>query len=95
MTKAIIYIPTGQLDPAAVLRCLTHCQTHGYEDGGLERDWHEALEQLATGEVGIIVVDRVEHLDPNRVPRIEVVADMPAARGHCRTRVIRRRGGAT
>jgi hypothetical protein len=93
LTRAIIFI-SGQLDPSAADRCMDHVKERGWEFGGLERDWDEAVRLAKAGEVDVILVDTEAGLDPNRKPRVEVVANQPATRYETRTRLIRRRGGA-
>lgn len=94
MTRAIIYVPAGQFDPHAN-RCMDYCKQRGYTFEGIIRDdWEEANRMMRDGQTSVVLVSRREHLDPNRKPRIEVVAEQPTNRGHHRTRIIRRGAAA-
>lgn len=97
MTKAIIYTPTDHFEQHTD-QCLDYCAQRGYDVAGVVRDdWHTAMQLACEGDVaGVVVVARVDHLDPHRRPRVEVVAEQPAI-GRAsvpRTRVIRRGGAA-
>lgn len=91
MTKAIIYVPHGQFDPHAAL-CMQHCEDRGYDFHGIvSGDWGAVQRMLGDGEASVVIVSTEAHLDPNRSPRIEVVANQPAGgRWAGRTRIIRR-----
>lgn len=91
MTRAIVYVPCGEFDPHAA-RCMQYCQDRGYEFQGLVRgNWSAVQRLLSDGEASVVIVSTEEHLDPDRKPRIEVVAHQPAGdQWSKRTRIIRR-----
>lgn len=82
---AVIYIPIALLSAdaytEALARCNAYCDRCGYAVIGIARTWEEVEEAYARREIGVLVVDRPDHLDPNRQPRIEVAttADRPPA----------------
>jgi len=83
-TTAIVFVPSDRLLPDAH-RCITHCLAQGYHMIGVVRDdWGEAMRLLQTGTADVIVVADEEHLDPNRTPRIEVVAHYQTSHRHGR-----------
>lgn len=99
MTSAIIFIPAAFHFATYAAQCLTYCAGRGYEVYGIvTTDWAAVLAVLSAGAAQVVVVARPDHLDPDRVPRIEV-AD-PATPYHDnshaasardrRTQVIRR-----
>jgi hypothetical protein len=75
---AVIYVPTALLSTDAytdaLARCHAYCTRCGYTVIGIARTWEEVEEAYARRDIGVLVVDRHDHLDPNREPRIEVVA---------------------
>lgn len=92
MTRAIIFVPSENYDEHAA-RGLEHCERQGYDFQGLILDdWEEANRMMLDGETSVVIVSTEEHLDPQRKPRIEVVANQPASRYETRTRLIRRDG---
>ena len=94
MTRAIVYVPAGELDPHAA-RCLAYCEAQGYEFRGIIRgDWAAAERMMGDGETSVVLVSTEGHLPPDRKPRIEVVANQALSQRETRTRVIRR-GAAT
>lgn len=73
--EAIVFCLSARLFPDAG-RCIDYCIAMGYHMGGVIRDdWHAAIEHIYTGKAQVLVVADVDHLDPDRAPRIEVVAD--------------------
>lgn len=97
MTRAIVYVPSGDFDPHAA-RCTAFSEERGYDLKGIVRDdWESVKKMMQNGEVSVVLVAVDGHLDPNRTPRIEVVAEQstnqPASRWEKRTRVIRRGEG--
>lgn len=95
MTRAIVYVKTDSEYEAHAARCLEHCQQRGYEFQGLIRDdWEAAQKMLGDGQTSVIIVASETQLDPDRKPRIEVVANQPpATKWEERTRLIRRNAG--
>jgi hypothetical protein len=92
MTRAIIYIPAGEFDPHAA-RCVNYAEERGYELVGIVRDnWPAARKMAEDGGTTVVIVSEESHLDPERKPRIEVVANeySNGSRWERRTRVIRR-----
>lgn len=95
MTRAIIYVPAGEFDPHAT-RCINYAEDRGYELVGIVRDnWPAALKMAQDGDAPVVIVSEDSHLDPEREPRIEVVAHeySNGSRWEKRTRVIRRAWG--
>jgi hypothetical protein len=91
-TTAMVFVLSDRLLPDAQI-CIDYCLAQGYVMGGVIRDdWQKAVDYLYTGEAGVIIAASDETLDPDRTPRVEVVAHMPVRGRTCvpRTRVIRR-----
>lgn len=79
MTRAIIYIPSDAFEPHASM-CMDYCEAQGYDFKGLIRDnWKAVQQMLDNDEASVAIVSDFKHLDPNRKPRVEVVADQPPA----------------
>lgn len=94
MTRAVIFIPSGAFDPHAA-RCAAYAQERGYELVGIVRDdWAAVQRMMRDGEAAVVVVSTEDHLNPQRKPRVEVVANAAASRWEKRTKVIRRGAGA-
>jgi hypothetical protein len=93
VTRAIIFVPEGKFDPHAS-RCMEYCKRRGYEFQGIVSDWDAVDRMRAAGEIEVVLVSKEEHLDPNRKPRIEVVANEERRPGLERTRILRRNEGA-
>jgi hypothetical protein len=73
VTTAVIYLPDG-LDPQASSRCLDYCAARKYDVAGVVLgNWEAAATMLCDRLAGVLVVDRPDHLAPDREPRIEVV----------------------
>jgi hypothetical protein len=91
--NAMVYVLSDRLLPDAQI-CIDYCLRQGYTMGGVIRDdWDKAIDYLYSGEAGVLIVADDETLDPDRTPRVEVVAHMPTRNRACvpRTRIIRRR----
>lgn len=91
--NAMVFVLSDRLLPDAQI-CIDYCLRMGYTMAGVIRDdWSKAVDYLYAGDCGVIVVADDNTLDPDRTPRVEVVAHMPAHGRTCtpRTRVIRRR----
>lgn len=75
-TDAVIYVPVALLPTVAydeaLARCYAYCARCDYIVIGIARTWAEVEEAYANRDIGVLVVDRHDHLDPNRQPRIEV-----------------------
>lgn len=97
-TNAIVFVLSSRLLPDADV-CIKYCLQHGYHVRGVVRDdWHAACGYLYRGEADVVVVADARSLDPDRAPRVEVVAhqntpperpDVPTGRAPGR----HRRGG--
>lgn len=94
MTRAVVFVKTGDDFEPHADRCLDYCEQRGYHFQGIIRDdWSAVEKMLGTGETSVVIVSTEAHLDPDRRPRIEVVNNQPAAtRWEARTRIIRRDG---
>jgi hypothetical protein len=101
VTEAVVFVLTAYRYPDAG-RCIQYCRAMGYKMGGLiQDDWGAAIEHITQGKAEVLVVADFEHLDPDRTPRIEVVADRlrnePPAEGrerkHRTSRLNRRQSG--
>lgn len=98
LTEAVVFVLSSHLLPDAG-RCIDYCRVRGYRMiGVIKDDWRAAIEYIYDGRASVLVVADVDHLDPNRMPRIEVVADRlrndPPTDGrerNCRTSRINRR----
>lgn len=76
VARAVIFVPQIYQVAQYAATCLEHCARHGYEVVGLVHgDWKAAAEMLYGGSVAVLVVARPDHLDPGRLPRVEVVPD--------------------
>lgn len=95
MTTAIVFVLSKYLLPDAGLG-VNYCLAHDYEVKLVKDDWEAAMGYLHDGTADVLVIPDESHLDPDRTPRIEVVAHHQAARAdgtpHERTRLIRRNG---
>lgn len=73
-THAIVYVLTSRLLPDADI-CINYCLAHGYHVVGVVRDdWRTACGYLYRGEADVAVVADARSLNPQRAPRVEVVA---------------------
>lgn len=87
---AVVFVLTQHLMPDAD-RCLRYCMANRYNVIGVVRDrWADAMAMLADGRASVLVVADDQHLDPNRQPRIEVVAQQHDSPRLARTRALRR-----
>lgn len=90
MTTAVIFVPATHFELYAS-QCLTYCAARGYEVAGIVTGtWSSAISVLASRTATVLVVARAEHLDPDREPRLEIVAQADAGPVHQRTRMVRR-----
>lgn len=88
LTTAIVFVVSRYLLTDAA-RCIDYCRSRGYVMAGVVKDdWAAAIALIRAGQASVIVVADTRHLDPDREPRIEVVAE--GHTGHDRTRIIRR-----
>lgn len=73
VTSAVIFIPAGQLDLYAST-CSNYCLAKGYHVASLVHDWRGVIDVLQSGRATVIVVARLDHIDPTWEPRVEVAA---------------------
>lgn len=74
VVQAMVFVLSHRLLPDAGI-CIEYCITHGYHMGGVIRDdWAKAVDYLYSGKCEVLVVASDETLDPDRTPRVEVVA---------------------
>lgn len=101
-TQAIVFVLSKNLMPNAHI-CYQYCLTFGYHAIGLVRDdWTAAWEYITRGEADLIVVADETDMEPDRTPRVEIVAHQPRGAGPAatrpgaseRTRIVRRQTGA-
>jgi len=79
VTHAVIFIPAAFSVADYAAQCLAYCASRGYEVAGIiTTNWAAVVSVLAAEAAQVVVVARPDHLDPNRVPRIEI-AGQPAA----------------
>lgn len=97
MLRALIFVTREHLDDYCP-RCADYLNRCGMEltavviDDGDGRRWPEVATLLANGEVDVVVVATRAELPPDRLPRIDVVAErsrrmIPDQR--CRPRLLR------
>jgi hypothetical protein len=74
VTNAVIYIPAAAAHLAVYAdQCLAHCAARGYDVAGIvNTGWAAVVAVLASRAAQVVVVARPDHLDPDRVPRIEI-----------------------
>ncbi len=93
VTTAVVFVLSRYLLPDAD-RCIDYCRAQGYAMVGvITDDWHEAMHMLHEGKAVVLVVADRQHLDPERAPRVEAVADRGPT-GRPKTQIIRRNAGA-
>lgn len=80
---AIVFVMSSHLLPDAD-RCIRYCLARGYRMIGVVRDdWAAATRMLLDGRAQVLVVADPQHLDPDRLPRVEYVChEEPAASNH-------------
>lgn len=68
----ILYRPDA---PDKRRQAMEYCQRQEYEIAGFVHAdrWDDAVTMVANGEASVIVAPDRSHLDPHRVPRVEVV----------------------
>src|SRR5262245_59350151 len=70
----MIFVLTNRLFPDAQI-CIDYCLRQGYVMAGIvQDDWQRAIEYLYRREADVVVVADGRSLDPDRAPRVEVVA---------------------
>jgi hypothetical protein len=99
MTEAVVFVLSRHLLPHAAI-CYQYCLSLGYHAIGIVRDdWDDAWDYIRDGTADVIVVADETDLEPDRSPRIEIVAHTLQGAGPAvtrpgtaeRTRLIRRR----
>lgn len=101
-TNAIVFVLSSRLLPDAGV-CIEYCRSLRYHmKGVVQNDWNKACQYLSEGKADVVVVADARTLDPDRTPRVEVVAhqhtrptrpDVPTGRRPSRgerTRMVRR-----
>ncbi len=70
----MVFVLSSRLLPDAGI-CIQYCIDHGYHmDGIIKDDWRKADGYLHAGKCDVLVVADDRSLDPDRTPRVEVVA---------------------
>jgi hypothetical protein len=70
----MVFVLSSRLLPDAGI-CIEFCIQQGYNMIGLIKDdWKKACDYLYAGKCDVIVVADSRTLDPDRTPRVEVVA---------------------
>jgi hypothetical protein len=78
MTRAIIFVPSGEFEPHASI-AMQHCAEQGYNLHAIVRDdWKAVQNMLDNDEATVAIVSDFKHLDPNRKPRVEIAESNPA-----------------
>jgi hypothetical protein len=76
--RAVIWIPTHADLYRWGAACAEYCARHGYElYGVIHGAWRDATRLLIAGDAQVAVIASREHLPPDRVPRIEIVSEVP------------------
>lgn len=82
--KAVIFVVHEELEQATIT-CLVWAQESSYRIEGVVVDrWHDVQAMVDDGAVDVVIVAEPWHLPPDRVPRIEIVAEQrrrPPPRG--------------
>lgn len=76
MDRAVIFVPA--LDPAHVkwvLLCGEYCSKRGYLVIAIVGVWADTLILVLEKAADIVVTARRDHLPPDRLPRLDVVAE--------------------
>jgi hypothetical protein len=72
--QAMVFVLSHRLLPDAGI-CIEYCLRQGYVMCGVVRDdWDKAIDYLYRREADVLVVADARTLDPDRTPRVEVVA---------------------
>jgi hypothetical protein len=79
--SAVVYVRDGRERPRSLRHAIKYCERMRYTVAGVVVDktgsgWASAFAMLAVGEAQILVVGLREDLPPDRLPRIEVVAEL-------------------
>lgn len=73
-TQALVLVLSKRLFPDTKI-CIDYCLAHGYAVVGVIRDdWDRAIEYLYQRKAHVLVVADDRTLQPDRTPRVEVVA---------------------
>lgn len=80
MLRALLYIPAHDPDMRKWMPILwRYCLDRSYHPEAVVHQWCDALTMVAQGLAQVIVVARRDHLDKDRMPRLEVVNEAPDA----------------
>jgi hypothetical protein len=82
MTASVIYLPENTETQRWARICVEWCERKGYrvvslvvDDSPDGRKWRDVVAMMARGDVEVCVVPRWDHMPPDRVPRVEVIAE--------------------
>lgn len=77
--RAVIYLPAAVEVARWLPVCLAHCERHAYIVASIIfpslRGWEAVQELMHERAVDVVVVGSYEHLEADRLPRIEEAAD--------------------
>lgn len=76
--RCIIFIPSGPEFARWSQICAAYCLNHHYVVVAVTQVWSTAVEMMASGQVAVAVIAKRDHLPPERLPRLEVVAEEQA-----------------
>ena len=83
---AAIWVP-AQVEPIEphLMACLDHARRCRYDLLGIitTAPWDEVRQMMLDGKVDVVVVARLDHLPPDRTPRIEVAPRPPRPPAGC------------
>jgi hypothetical protein len=72
----MVFVLSNRLMPDAGI-CIEYCRVLGYHMCGIVKDdWTIAMDYLHAGQADVVVVADDRSLDPDRAPRVEVVAHL-------------------
>lgn len=72
--EAMVFVLSRRLFPDVGI-CIEYCIAQGYAMCGvIQDDWTKACDYLHSGKADVLVVADDRALDPDRFPRVEVVA---------------------
>lgn len=83
--RAVILVPDDGERDRWTAECIADCDAHGFEVTALvahadpREGWAEAMRVIESHHAELIVVATRDHVPPDRVPQLWVVAERPAA----------------
>lgn len=95
MLKSIVFIPDAD-SHRWMMACAQYCAVRHYEIVAVVHAWADAIRMIQDGRATVLVTGRPDHLPPDRMPRVEFVADdnKPTVVSSAHRRPIRRPRGA-